>query len=161
MWKMDIIDSYGPLFPYPKSLKFKFNLELHHVWFLLVTRRLETWPQLQKKQTAFFTLRLPYRFKRKLFFFLSSMLQVWSMVNLEIKFQIRLSNGILMDCWPISCGMAACKSGWNTINFLGIKIEGKWLTLNKLALNWLCLLSRLLNFLPSKELGLEREIWSL
>lgn len=119
MWKMDIIDSYGPLFPYPKSLKFKFNLELHHVWFLLVTRRLETWPQLQKKQTAFFTLRLPYRFKRKLFFFLSSMLQVWSMVNLEIKFQIRLSNGILMDCWPISCGMAACKSGWNTINFLG------------------------------------------
>lgn len=119
MWKMDIIDSYGPLFPHPKSLKFKFNLELHHVWFLLVTRRLETWPQLQKKQTAFFTLRLPYRFKRKLFFFLSSMLQVWSMVNLEIKFQIRLSNGILMDCWPISCGMAACKSGWNTINFLG------------------------------------------
>lgn len=119
MWKMDIIDSYGPLFPYPKSLKFKFNLELHHVWFLLVTRRLETWPQLQKKQTAFFTLWLPYRFKRKLFFFPSSMLQVWSMVNLEIKFQIRLSNGILMDCWPISCGMAACKSGWNTINFLG------------------------------------------
>lgn len=53
------------------------------------------------------------------FFFLSSMLQVWSTVNLEIKFQIRLSNGILMDCWPISCGMAACKSGWNTINFLG------------------------------------------
>lgn len=47
------------------------------------------------------------------------MLQVWSMVNLEIKFQIRLSNGILMDCWPISCGMAASKSGWNTINFLG------------------------------------------
>lgn len=119
MWKMDIIDSDGPLFPHAKSLKFKFNLELHHVWFLLVTRRLETWPQLQKKQTAFFTLRLPYRFKRKLFFFLSSMLQVWSMVNLEIKFQIRLSNGILMDCWPISCGVAACKSGWNTINFLG------------------------------------------
>jgi len=76
-------------------------------------------PQLQKKQTGFFTLRLPYRFKHKLFFFLSSMLQVWSMVNLEIKFQIRLSNGILMDCWPISCGMAACKSGLNTINFLG------------------------------------------
>lgn len=68
MWKMDITDSYGPLFPHPKSLKFKFNLELHHVWFLLVTRRLETWPQLQKKQTAFFTLRRPYRFKRKLFF---------------------------------------------------------------------------------------------
>lgn len=39
---MDIIDSYGSLFPYPKSPKFKFNLELHHVWFLLVTRRLET-----------------------------------------------------------------------------------------------------------------------
>lgn len=47
------------------------------------------------------------------------MLQVWSMVNLEIKFQIRLSNGILMDCRPISCGMAACKSGLNTTNFLG------------------------------------------
>lgn len=42
MWKTDIIDSYGPLFPHSKPLKFKFNLELHHVWFLLVTRRLET-----------------------------------------------------------------------------------------------------------------------
>lgn len=41
---------------------------------------------------------------------------------------------------------------------LGTKTEGKRLTLNKLALNWLCLLNRLLNFLPSKELGLEREI---
>lgn len=135
---MDIIDSYGPLFPLPHILSPWISSSIWNYimsrfsWLPDSLRRDHSYTKKkgEKKQTSFFTPQLllsiwiyTYFPPFSLFVFLLCRLQVWGLANLEIMFQIRLSNGILVDCWSIPSRMAGWGSGQCTSHVFGRDLE--------------------------------------